>query len=66
MGFLRDVKAKMTSDSTHARGLQKGTHSENCERCKHSVRNPKSSTGLTCTHHQEHVPADGKCALFTR
>ena len=63
---FRSARIKNISDSTSARGLQKGTHQENCERCKHSVRNKKSPTGLSCTHYEEHVPADGVCGLFTR
>ena len=63
---IRGARIKMVADSTHARGLQEGTHSENCEACDYSVSNRKSPTGLSCRHYQEHVPANGVCGLFTR
>jgi len=63
---IRGARVKNIADSTSARGLQKGTHQENCERCSYSVSNSKSPTGLTCTHYKEHIPANGVCGHFTR
>jgi hypothetical protein len=63
---FRSARVKNIQDSTSARGLQKGTHQENCERCNYSVSNKKSPTGLSCTHYKEHVPANGVCGLYTR
>ena len=65
-GMFKNARIDGIAKSTKARDLGQGTHSENCERCKHSVSNSKSHTRLSCTHYQEHVPANGKCALYTR
>lgn len=63
---FRFARAKSVSDNTKARGLGQGTHSENCERCRYSVSNRKSPTGLSCTRYQSHVPANGKCGDYSR
>lgn len=63
---FRNARIDSVAESTRARGLQKGNHLENCERCDHSVRNSKSPTGLSCRQYQEHIPASGVCGHFTR
>jgi hypothetical protein len=63
---IRFGRLKSVQANTEARGLGKGNHLENCERCKFSVSNRKSPTGLTCTAYQSHVPANGVCGKYDR
>lgn len=64
--MFRLKRAGQVADSTRARGLGQGTHSENCERCDYSTQNRRSPTGLSCTYYKEHVPANGKCGMYRR
>jgi len=52
MGLFSDashnVKLNQAQRNCDANGLYKGTHSENCERCRHVIRG-ESVTGLACS-----------------
>ena len=57
--------------SAQSNGLKKGSHSENCERCKHVIRG-NCATGLACSGRQYRdgtyfiVPANYVCDHFSR
>lgn len=52
MGWFSDIKTdvglKQVQQVCENSGLYRGTHSDNCERCKHVVR-AKCVTGLACS-----------------
>ena len=52
MGFFSDIKQdvglKQVRQVCENSGLYPGSHSENCERCRHVVRG-KCVTGLACS-----------------
>jgi len=48
MGFLNDLKIDKVRKICDNSGLYRGTHTENCERCKHVIRG-ECITGLACS-----------------
>ncbi len=65
MGLFRSARAKMADNNAEQMGLAKGTHQENCERCRH-VAKVKSATTLACSIHNIAVSPNRVCGHFTR